>query len=491
MSQSTSGQKTSNLSFRFFSNASIYGLGSVFIRFGSLFILPLYWSVLTPEDFGWITSVQIITQLLLSILDMGLSGSIQRHFYEWEKPERPFHLAAVWSFSFTFSFLVCLFLTLMAGTIGQVFEVNMPNTLVYFGIWTAFFQNFGVLPISLFRIREQMKLFSLISIGQFLAQTGTTLIFLFVLKMGFTGYLWGSFLGAVVYGLSCLVYIYRQIQFPWRWSHLRDILVYALPTIPATILEGLGSTLDRFFLQKYVPLSQLGIYSLARQFGQAYNFFVGILKNSWVPLVYRIAVERTDAPAVLSRMSTYYLLVLIFPGVLVAVLSQEFIRIVNRPEYFDIAVYIPWFVLGVLITGIGHIHGRGLDLAKKTQYYWIIYAGQFLVNIGLLSILAPTYGIWGAIASFIAAQLAREILQISMAYYFYPRPFDLKAILKTLVVQIVSVALCFMIHIENPWIALLTKASLAAVLSGVNVAWVLGLPTLKYGFKELQKRIGR
>ncbi|MGZ5280536.1 MAG: lipopolysaccharide biosynthesis protein, partial [Pseudobdellovibrionaceae bacterium] len=82
--RSTEGQKTRQLGLRFFSNASFYAIGSALVRVGSLIALPLYWRVLTPEDFGLIALSQIIIQLLVSILDLGLSGSIQRHFFEWK-----------------------------------------------------------------------------------------------------------------------------------------------------------------------------------------------------------------------------------------------------------------------------------------------------------------------------------------------------------------------------------------------------------------------
>lgn len=492
MAVSTEGKRTSNLAYRFFSNASIYGIGSVLVRFGSFLVLPLYWGVLTPEDFGRIATVQIITQLLLSILDLGLSGSLQRHFFEWKKEERVHHLAAIWSCSLGFSLLICLVLSGLAPSLGSLFEQGLDNSLVYFGIWTAFFQNFGVLPISLFRIREQMKLFSLISIGQFVVQTGATLFCLFILNLGFRGYLWGTFLGSILFGISCLVYIYRQVQFPWKWWHLRDVLRYALPTMPAAVLEGVSSTMDRFFLQKYVPLSELGIYSLARQFGQIYNFFVGMLKNSWVPLTYRIVVERPDdAPKVLSKMGTYYLLVLVVPAALVAVLAQDVIILFNRPEYFQIGPYIPWFVLAVFITGFGHIHGRGLDLAKKTQYNWLMYAGQLIVNVVGLVLLAPRYGAWGAVASVVAANFARELIQITLAYYFYPRPVDLRALLSTLVIQSVSIAICLSLPIENPWVAVPVKIIIVASFSLLNVAVALGSDALNAGLEKVRKKFGR
>lgn len=484
----TRDQKTARLGVRLFSNAGLYGLGNILVKVGSLLVLPVYWGVLTPEDFGLIALFQIIVQFLASILDLGISGSIQRHYFEWKEEDRPFHLSSVWTFSFLFSALVCVLLSLSVDSIKNIFEASMTKDLIYFGIWTAFFQNFGLLPFSLCRIREQLPLFSLLSIGQFLTQTITTLIFLFGLKMGFMGYLWGTFVGSIFYGIFSLWFIIREVRFPWKWEHLRAPLAYALPTLPAAILESMGGILDRYFLQKFITLNDLGIYSLGRQFGQSYNFFVVTLKNSWVPLVYRMVSEREDAPKVISRLSTYYLIVLMVPALAIATLAPDLILWFNKPEYLEIGQYIPYFVLGYVLYGIGHIYGRGLDLAKKTQYYWVIYAGNLITNIVLLWHWAPRYGTWGAIGAFLVAGLVREGLLISLATYFYPRPTDIVSIVKTVSVNVACYFGLYFLPEFYPIVSMALKSLIIVAAVAFNIYLVFGIRAFEKALKALRRR---
>jgi len=484
---STESQKTRQLGLRFFSNASVYAIGSAFIRVGALIVMPLYWRVLTPEDFGLIALSQIVIQLLASILDLGLSGSLQRHFFEWKVEERPKHLAAIWTFSFVFSLLVCIFLTVIAGSIRGLFVADVGMDLIYFGIWIAFFQNFGLLPFSLCRIREQLSLFSIMTLGQFLTQTIGILIFIFPLNMGYRGFLWGTLAGSVFYSLVSLVFIVREIRFPWKWHHLRAPLAYALPTAPAGILEGLGSILDRFFLQRFVPLDQLGLYSIGKQFGQAYNFFVSSLKNSWVPLVYRMVSERTDAAKVLGRLATYYLIVLMVPALAISLLAPDLIHWIGNPKYFGIEPYVPAFVGAYVLYGIGNIYGRGLDLAKKTQYYWIIYAVNFVLNLGLLWYWAPIYGTWGAVAAFLVAGVVRESLLIGLATYFYPRPIEVGPILKILGVNAIFFVLGGQLPEMHPLSSMLLKSLLVVISILLTFFLVFGAK----GFQRLSDIIRR
>lgn len=487
-SSTTEGKRTRQLGLRFFSNASFYAVATALVRLGTLIVLPVYWRVLTPEDFGLIALSQIIIQLLGSILDLGLSGSIQRHYFEWKAEERPRHLAAVWTFSLSFSLIVCLLLSIAAPAIRNLFGAETSLDLVYFGIWIAFLQNFGLLPFTLCRIREQLPLFALLSIGQFIIQAASILIFIFAFHLGYQGFLWGTFVGSFFFAIFSLRFVLKEVQFPWTWGHLREPLSYALPTAPATIFEGAGSILDRFFLQRFIPLDQLGIYSLGRQFGQAYNFFVATLKISWVPLVFRMVAERKDAMKVLSRMSTYYLIVLLIPALAMISLLPDLIRWVGNPKYFGISPYIPYFVLTYVIAGFGHIYGRGVDLAKKTQYYWVIYGSHFGTNLILLWLWAPLYGTWGAVAALLTAGLVRESLLIGMSFYFYPMSADFRSIFKTVGVNIVGYLLLRQIPEMHPLASMLIKALCVAAVAALNFYVIFGKPGVKRLFDFIRRR---
>ena len=473
--KSTQNQNVSQLTFRVFKNASIYGLGVILTKAGGLLIIPLYWSKLTPEDFGIIAIFQIIFQFLLPLLDLGLSGGLQRHFHEWKKEDRPYHIGSVWSFSLIYSLALCAALTVLAVPIMNLFFSSLQNTdIIIYSIWTGFFMNLATVPTSLFRSREQLGYFSLYSIAQFVIQSGLILYFIFIDDLKVQGYILGQFWCSILLGVICSAYMLRQAKFPWKMHHLSEVLKYALPTTPASLMDGLSTILDRFFLEKYANLATLGIYSLARQFGSAYNLFLQTLKTSWVPLTYRIVSERKDAPEVLSKMSIYYTLILIPPALLISFLAKEIIFIFNKPDYFAVAEYIPFFVLGFLMFGIGHIYGRGLDLAKKTNLFWVIYFAYICVSLISLSLLVPRYGVWGAIASFILSGIARETTQIGLAFKYYPRPLEMKQIFKILSATSALIVLLYFIRLENIYLAMFIKTVVILLGSVGIIRWTLG-----------------
>jgi O-antigen/teichoic acid export membrane protein len=223
-------------------------------------------------------------------------------------------------------------------------------------------------------------------------------------------------------------YMLREIDWGFSWRHLSEPMKFILPSGPASFVEGLNGTLDRFVLEKYAPLDVLGIYTLGRQFGAAFNFVNTILKTAWHPFVINVALQRSDAPAVIGRFSLLYLSILLLPALLISTLAQDFIRLTGQSEYFAVANFVPWFVLGYMFLGIGVIYGRGIEIAKKAHLFWLMPMSTLITNVVCVIVLIPKFGVWGAVAGFLLTFLIREVVQISLAFYSYPRPLFVRRI---------------------------------------------------------------
>ena len=176
---------------RLYANASIYGLGIILVRAGSILLLPLYWLRLEPSDYGVIGLTQAVSLFLSPVLGMGMVDAVQRFYYDWRVEERPHYLAAVWLFVLAVSALVCGMLDLAGSRLfALLFDQVAFDPYLRIAIWTAFATNLSMLPLMLLRVREQLRRYSYIVLGQFLTQTGVTLYLIFALDMGVTGICW-------------------------------------------------------------------------------------------------------------------------------------------------------------------------------------------------------------------------------------------------------------------------------------------------------------
>lgn len=408
---------------RLYGNATVYGLGIILVRAGNILLLPLYWLRLEPSDYGVIGLTQAVALFLAPVLGLGLQDAVQRLYYDWRTEDRPYYLAAVWLCVVLVSVLVCGALDLAGSTLFPLlFEQVAFDPYLRIAIWSAFATNLAMIPLALLRVREQLRRYTWIVFGQFLTQTAVTLYLVFPLNMGVTGYLLGMLISAGLWGGYFIVSMAMETKWTLQRTHFTEPLRYAIPIVPAAVLDGLSTIIDRFFLDKFVGLRQIGLYTLAHQFGQGFNVFNQIMKNSWFPFIYRVTSEREDAPHVLAKFSLYYMAVLALPALGIALLSRELILFFGDEKYFGIYNYIPAFVLFYYIHAIAHSFGRGLDLAKRMAYTPVIQVVGLVVSIPLMWLLVPEFGLWGAILAILSANFVRTLFLIYLAHHFYPRP---------------------------------------------------------------------
>jgi O-antigen/teichoic acid export membrane protein len=408
---------------RFLSNAGLYGVSLVVTRLGWLLLLPLYWTRLSPGDYGIIGIAQVLQTVLNPVLSLGLYDAIQRFYPEWVADDRQRNVAALWTASLVFSLAVCGLLEWGGPVLaGWAFSQVPFDPYLRFALWTAFLANLGFFPLAILRIREQVKTFTVITVGSFLSQAAITIVLVIGFDQGPRGYLLGMLLNASGWAVYFVVFMLKESAFPFRWSDVRQPLRYSLPTVPVSILDGIASVFDRYFLDKYVNLAQIGLYNLGNQFGSAFNVFNQMLKSSWFPFLYRVVSERKDAPEILGRFSVLYLTLLAIPALAIALLSEELIEWFGDARFRDIYSFVPWFVLIYYVQAIATAMGRGLDLAKKTSAWPLVPLVSIAVSLTSLSMLVPLHGLQGALWALVIAAGMRALVQVGLSLYVYPRP---------------------------------------------------------------------
>jgi O-antigen/teichoic acid export membrane protein len=416
---------------RFLSNAAVYGASLLITRLGWILLLPVYWTRLTPEDYGIIGIGQLVSAFLGPVLGLGLHDSVQRFYLEWREEERRKHISALWSVSILWSGGICALLLAFGGYVSKhVFVQVAFDPYLVLSIGTAFFANLMLFPLAILRIRERVIGFSLITLGSFITQASITIVLVLVYELGAAGYLAGMFLNAVLWAAAGVALMRQEMLFPFKPRHAFEPLRYGLPLMPVAILDGAAGVFDRYFLDKYVRLSTLGLYNLGNQFGSAFNLFNQMLKSSWLPFLYRVVSERDDGPSILSRFGVYYLALLVFPALGVALLSRELIALLGDPRFYGVYEFVPPFVLIYYIQSIAAAMGRGMDLAKRTAMWPVVPIVAILTSITALSVLVPKWGVYGALTALGIAACVRVFLQVGISMYYYPRPLLIGTLLK-------------------------------------------------------------
>ena len=182
--------------------------------------------------------------------------------------------------------------------------------LIALVIGNTFVVGLYFIPFQVLRIKEKSKQF----IALVFARSAATLVLRLVLVIG-AGM---GVLGVVVADVVVTVFFTAVLS---RWFAplirpvfsrpiLREALRFGLPRIPHSVAHQVIGLADRYFLNAFGTLHDVGLYSIGASFGLALKLFVGAFEAAWTPFF--LGVMREPNPQrVYATVSTYVIAVLV------------------------------------------------------------------------------------------------------------------------------------------------------------------------------------
>jgi O-antigen/teichoic acid export membrane protein len=459
----------------FSASSVVYTAGVIALRFGGLLLIPLYWRYLEPADYGILAAAGVVTNFLAIFLGLAVSESITRFYHAWPAGERRAHIGTLWVLDWASSLAVGLPLAIWGGDLIQLAARQVAFApYQQLGVFAAILQSLGTAPTTLLRVEERPRVYVACSAASFLVRTAVAILLVVGLGRGPRGVLEADVIAGLAMVPVWCVILLRSATPAWRMDTVRTGLGYSLPLVPGVFTESLMWTLDRFVLEKYVPLRALGLYSVADALGGVVRVVSGGLKTAWLPFAMRAAVERDDARLVIARVATLYVLVTTLVAAAVAMLAADLIAVIGVPAYFAAAPLVPLFVVTNGLVSLLPPALAGLGIARRTGYASAAAAVQFAVGAGALLILVPRWGIYGAIASVALSTVVRLAAGLTAAQRFYHVPFEWRRIV-ALALSAVAVFLAGRALPVEPSAAGLLARGLLFTAYAASAAWLLGV----------------
>lgn len=411
--------------------AVIYAAGNLIVKGSSVLLLALYTRYLTPADYGVLAVCTTISSVLAFIYPLGLNAGVTRLFHQFDDEERRRFLGSVWLATFVFALVTTGVLSAIGEPIGRRFLADIPfSPYIKLTLWVAFFNVFGLLPLSVLQMQERPTQFSLFNIAN-VVLTSLCVIGLVVWQnQGVAGYLQGMLMGAVVLSFVYIGFMFCNMRLAFEFRYIKRALSFGLPMVSHSLASWILELSDRLILQRYVPLSDLGLYNVAYQFSGLMMLIAGALNNVWVPFFYKqmdgVVEDRTRS---VSRAATYYIGALGFVAFVAILFLKDVLVLLTDDRFHAAHQFIVPVVLGYLCSALYFIPSNFLLLKKETA--WFIPAITVLAGVGNVVLnlwLVPIWGVWGAVWATLFAYLLVGVLNWGAALYCHPFPFELRRI---------------------------------------------------------------
>jgi O-antigen/teichoic acid export membrane protein len=242
--------------------------------------------------------------------------------------------------------------------------------------------------------------------------------------MGVTGILLSMLITKILNNSSLFFVTFHHTGLKFSLEKLKEMVNFGLPLVPASIGMFVMHFSDRFFIQKFCDLSDLGLYSLGYKFGMIISVLVSApIFRIWN--TQRFEIAKTDnGKQVLGRIFTYYAAVIMFVGLGISVFVEEIVFIMAAPGFQGATAVVPLIVLSYIFYGVAGYFTLGMVITIKTKYIAFVQLSTAGMNILFNMFFISRYGINGAALSTVISFLFLALFSFVISQKLYPVAFE-------------------------------------------------------------------
>jgi len=446
----------------FFKDSAIYGTGVAFGKLVSFLFLPILTAKLTPADLGILTLLQVFSAILAIFLNAGVQQAINRNYYDENTDE---HRATVVGTGLIWR------LILTGVLVGGLALAAVPMTKVVLGDGSRLYVIYYLFSLAnvaimapqgiaytLYRVRMQSVRNTVFSIAGSLLALLTLMWLIWWWPRGVRGALEASLLASLAITAAMMPDLLRSAKLTLRKDVLRGILSYGLPFLPHHLAVYLLFGADRYFLEHFRTMTEVGLYSYAYRIGMIMTLVLEGASLAWTPFIFSLQ-RREDAKEIHALTARYILTVIVGTASALCVFGQEFVKLLafRSPEYWGVANLTVWVIGGYVFLGVYQVFGAAVGIPKRTSLFPVFSITGLVVNLGLNWLLVPEHGMIGAAIATLIAYAVMGIFALVATQKVYPVPYEWGRLLVLSVAGLVPVGASMLLPALPLWPTLFVK----------------------------------
>ncbi len=453
---------------KLFKQTFIYGLATVLPRVLAVILVPLYTTVMLPEEYGVYATLMAYLILGNVLLSYGMETAFFRFITKDGNQQKIVQSTTLTSISV--STLVFLGITLLfTNQIATVAEFK-PEYVTY-GLLILALDALVVLPFAWFRVNERPMRYAVVKIFNVVVNLAFNLFFLLLLpKLAVNSSFWNSLwfpenkvayvfianLIASAVTLLVLLPLYVKIGFGFNKTIWKQMMKYAIPVLIAGIAFSVNEAFDRILLKYLLPENiaetQVGLYSACYKLGMFMTLFVMAFRLGIEPFFFNHSGHE-NAKNTYATITKYFTLFGCLILLVVVVYIDIFKRIlIPNSQYWEALKIVPLILLANLFLGIYHNLSVWYKVTDRTKFGAYISVFAAIVTLVLNYVLIPIIGYMGSAIATLAAYGSMMVLSYLYGRKYYDVPYEVKKISGYLLLAIGFSAISFYAFNGNIWL---------------------------------------
>jgi O-antigen/teichoic acid export membrane protein len=458
------------------SDSVVYGLSGIVARFLSVWLVPIYTRLLTPQDYGTLSLVNATLAVITSFSALALDNSAYRWYWDTDDVDDRRRTIGSWLWcEIAVAGVAGLLLWVLSDRVG-VWTTQTAASGVHYRTLAWYLPPFVlyVVAINWCRLQHRPWTAMWLTLAVSLTQIGLGLVLVVWFRRGVNG-VFQAQVGSQVVGAAVALVLMRGWLSPrWlSWPRLREMLRYALPLIPAAVAVWVVNSADRYFVQRYVSTTEVGLYSIGGAIAALVALVTGAFQQAWSPFALSIHRE--------ANAQRTYAMVLLGYSALTAVgvaalglFSPYAIHLLATSRYLRASEGVGLLAFSYVLIGMSSIVSIGLSIAKTSHHSAVAITLAAVATIGLNALFVPRYGMIGSAVATVIGQSIGPAYSMYRAHKLYPVNWPVREVVALFVLSLALVAAGVKVLPSVGWAGF--GARVAAMLTFVPLAWVLAAP---------------
>ena len=374
------------------------GLFSLFSFLGqgvSFVLLILLANYIRPSEYGHLSLFSTVTVFLGYFTGLASIGYSSISFFKKSNREFRKDFSACFSLYFLTTFFFMGVLLLLGDSISYL--LNMPIRLLWYAIIISFANALFAILLELFRIKENIYNYGLLSCGSAFLNFFLSLFLVVDRGQSWMGRVNAQLICTTIFCLIAFFFFfkYRLFDFHYSVTRYKPILLWCLPIIPHLTTNWIRQGCDRFIIDYNFSVNEVGLFSFALNLVGILNM-VGCAFNSTSSVsFYQLLSSKNDSIIVAKQISRHTRMMFkVYTGA-----SLSLIIILPSIVYLFLPKYIPslgyFFVLGVFgyFQCLYYLYCNFLFYYGKTKVMMYITFTTSVIHL-ILSLVFTRYSLY-------------------------------------------------------------------------------------------------
>ena len=380
-------------------NTIIFTMGEVIPKLLSFILLPIYMQYFTPSDYGVIGYTSSVFSILPIITSLGLASYVLRFYFDEDSETSKKELVgSVFSFISIVNVVIFIIGIIYLPILLNIFNIKVQWDPYFKYSFIAFSLDiFTIIPLVLFRVKQDAKTFVIFNTTKVISQYILIIFFVFYMKFGLVGFYLGNLIALIPFALISIFLMVKHTKLNLSIKKLNEGLKYSLPLIPGSLAYLLLNSGDRFFLEQYVSLNDLGIYNISSTIALSLNLIISSIYKAAEPEIF-IRYSNDSFALFINNFKRILLFFIYTSAIILALFTKDVVQLISA-NYDSAYLYVPIILISVLMSGSNIIYSGILGAEKNTKSISKAVMFGTLISFAFNYFLIPKFGLSGAAIS--------------------------------------------------------------------------------------------